>query len=87
MVSDKYERPMHPLVEIFVDSKLEEYPADEEEDVTLSTPPLIGLLWTMKEGEGFAFCHHALLARVCLRMRVSMHDVCALLGIYVCVCV
>ena len=51
LVLDKYERPMQPLVETFVDGHLEAY-STEEEGANASLLPLIGLLRTMKEGWG-----------------------------------
>lgn len=52
MVSDKHERPLHPLVELFVDNQNEAYPADEEKEDTVSSLSLLGLLREMKEGWG-----------------------------------
>ena len=51
LVSDKYERPSHP-VETFVDGQLGAC-STEEEEVDVSLPALIGLLRTTKEG----WCH------------------------------
>ena len=50
-MSDKRDRPIHPLVETFVDYQLEGHWAEEEETNAL-LPPLIGQLQTMKEGQG-----------------------------------
>jgi len=49
LVSDKHGRPMHPLVETFVDAQIEAY-STEEEEANASLPPPIGLLQTMKKG-------------------------------------
>jgi len=49
LVSDKHDRPMHPLVESFTDDQLETY-WSEAEEATAPLPPLIGRLQTMKEG-------------------------------------
>jgi len=51
LVTDEHERPMHPLVELFMDDQLEAY-WSEAEQATVPLPPLIGRLQTMKEGWG-----------------------------------
>jgi len=51
LVSDEHDRPMHALVESFVDDQLEVHWAEVEEANT-RLPPLIGQLQTMKEGWG-----------------------------------
>ena len=48
LVNDKHVRPLHPLVETFVDDQLEAYLSDEE-DADASQPLLIALMQTMKE--------------------------------------
>ena len=47
--TDEHERPMHPLVGLFMDDQLEAY-WSEAEQATAPLPPLIGRLQTMKEG-------------------------------------
>jgi len=50
LLTDEHERPMHPLVEVFADDRLEAYWSEEEEDtVTVPLHPLIGRLQTIKE--------------------------------------
>jgi len=49
MLTDEHERPMHTLVEVFVDDQLEAYWSETEEDI-VPLPPLIGRLQTIKEG-------------------------------------
>jgi len=49
LVSDEHDRPMHPLVESFVDDQLEVHWAEVEE-ANAPLPPLIGRLQTMEEG-------------------------------------
>jgi len=51
LVSDEHDRPMHALVESFVDDQLEVHWAEVEEANTRLSP-LIGQLQTMKEGWG-----------------------------------
>lgn len=48
LVNDKHVRPLHPLVETFVDDQLEAYLSDEEE-ADASQPPLSALMQTTKE--------------------------------------
>ena len=55
MLTDEHERPMHPLVEVFVDDQLEAY-WSEAEEATAPLPPLIGRLQTIKEGWGDQGC-------------------------------
>jgi len=49
LLTDEHERPMHPLVEVFVEDQLEAYWSETEED-TVPLPSLIGRLQTIKEG-------------------------------------
>ena len=51
LVSDEHDRPMHPLVEAFVDDQLEAHWAEEEE-ANAPLPSLIRQLQTLKEGWG-----------------------------------
>jgi len=51
LVMDEHERPMHPLVELFMDDQLEAY-WSEAEQATVPLPSLIGRLQTIKEGWG-----------------------------------
>jgi hypothetical protein len=51
LVVDKYERPLHPLVEEFVDNQLEAHSSGEAVD-DYPLPPLIDLLRRTKEGWG-----------------------------------
>jgi len=55
LLADEQKRPMHPLVEVFVDDQLEAYWSEAEED-TVPLPPLIGRLQTIKEGLGDQGC-------------------------------
>jgi len=55
LLTDEHERPMHPLVDVFVDDQLEAYWSEAEED-TVPLPPLIGRLQTIKEGWGDQGC-------------------------------
>jgi len=55
LLTDEHERPMHPLVEVFVDDQLEAHWSEAEED-TVPLPPLIGRLQTIKEGWGDQGC-------------------------------
>jgi len=57
-LTDEHERPMHPLVELFMDDRLEAYWSEwsEAEQATVPLPPLIGRLQTMKEGWGDQGC-------------------------------
>jgi len=69
---DEHERPMHPLVEVFVDDQLEAYWFEAEED-TVPLPPLIGRLQTTKEGWGDQGCAElpTLVDRTTTRKRFS----------------
>ena len=51
LVSDEQDRPMHPLVESFVDDQLQAHWAEAEE-ANAPFSPLIGQLQTTKEGWG-----------------------------------
>jgi len=51
LVSDEHDRPMHSLMELFMDDQLEAY-WSEVEEATAPLPPLIGRPQTMKEGWG-----------------------------------
>jgi len=51
LVSDEHDRPMHPLVETFVDDQLEAHWAEKEEANAPLLPP-ISQLQTLKEGWG-----------------------------------
>jgi len=51
MVSDEHDRPMHSLVETFVDDQLEAHWAKEEE-ANAPLPPPISQLQTLKDGWG-----------------------------------
>ena len=55
MTIDKYERPIHPLVEAFVDSQLDEHPLEAAGEDS-PPPPLLDLIRTMKEGWGDQTC-------------------------------
>jgi len=55
LLTDVHERPIHPLVELFMDDQLEAY-WSEAEQATVPLPPLIGRLHTMKEGWGDQGC-------------------------------
>ena len=72
LLTDEHERPMHPLVEVFVDDQLEAY-WSEAEEATVPLPPLIGRLQTMKVGWGDQGCTKppTSVDRVTLRERFS----------------
>ena len=72
MLTDEHQRPIHPLVTVFVDDRLEAYWSEAEED-TVPLPPFIGRLQTIEEGWGDQGCAElpALVDRATTRERFS----------------